>query len=341
MLEDPGLNLEELTAALHTAYAIHASALTFMRGYDLQAASYEVTAAEGSCFLKVRFGPVHEASLDVPRALLEAGVPSILAPLRTRSSALWAAMDDRSLILYPFVRGRNAMDAGLTDVQWRTFGATLRAVHDSGLQRSLANRLPVETFALAAAAPVRRALELAEHRTLESAAARRFAAFWREQAGRIGDVLERAEELAARLRARSFGRVLCHTDVHAANILVTDDGGICLVDWDGPMLAPRERDLLFVIGSRIARAVEPREEAWFFDGYGAVDVDADALVYYRYERILEDIGVDGESVFLDESTSEATRERQVDLVASFFAPDGDLERAERVACDAPGVRIVR
>ena len=320
----------ELAGALQVAYGIDATALSFVPGYDLQAASYEVVTPDGSFFLKVRFGAVEEATLDVPRTLLEAGVPNILAPIRNLSSALWTPMDGRSLTLQPFVRGQNAMGAGLTDDQWRTFGATLRALHDSGLERSFADRLPVETFALPAATPIRRILGLAEGRTFESPAARELAAFWREQADRIDATLERAEELGTRLRARSFDRVLCHADIHAANILVTEEGGIFLVDWDGPMIAPRERDLLFVIGSRIARRVEPQEEAHFFEGYGAVQVDPEAIVYYRYERILEDMEVDGASVFGDDSLTEATRQAQVDLIMSFFAPGGDLESAEQV-----------
>lgn len=329
MLEDPGLEPDELRATLRTEFGIAASALRFLASYDPHAASYEVTAVEGSFFLKVRFNAVQPASLEVPRALLDAGVPDILAPMRTRSSAPWVARGEHSLVVYPFVRGRSAVVAGMTDDQWRTFGATLRAVHDSGLERSFAERLPVETFSLAAAAPVRHCLELALHGTFTSPAAVRFAAFWREQAGRIGDMLERAEELGTRLRRRSFDRVLCHADIHTANILVTDDG-IFLVDWDGPMIAPRERDLLFVIGSRIARDVQPHEEARFFEGYGEVEVDPEAIVYYRYERILEDIEVDGASVFGDEPLSESTRQAHVDLVMSFFAPGGVVESAEQV-----------
>lgn len=277
----------------------------------------------------MRFDAVQEAALDVPRALLEAGVPNILAPLRTRSSGLWVATRFGSITLQPFVHGRNAMVAGLTDDQWRTFGSTMRAVHDSGLELPFADRLQVETFALAAAAPVRDNLMLAETQTFESPAARRLAIFWREQAGRIGATLQRADELGGLLRARSFERVLCNADIHAANILVTGEGRIFLVDWDGPMIAPRERDLLFVIGSRIARRVEPHEEARFFEGYGTVEVDPEAIVYYRYERILQDMGVDSASVFGDASLTEASRQAQVDLLMSFFAPGGDLESAEQ------------
>ncbi|MDQ3689247.1 MAG: aminoglycoside phosphotransferase family protein [Chloroflexota bacterium] len=330
MLKDPGLHADELTETLRAAYGIHASALAFIPSYDPHAASYEVTTRENSFFLKVWFDDVHEATLRVARTLHEAGVPNILAPIPTFSSALYTPMQDRTLVLQPFRRGQNAMVAGMSTTQWRTFGATLRAVHDSGLERRFADTLPIENFSLAAGDPVRRFLELAAFGAFASPAAAGFAAFWQEQAGRIGAMLERAEELGARLQTRSFARVLCHADIHAANILVTDDGGIVLVDWDGPMIAPRERDLLFVIGSRIARRVEPNEEAWFFEGYGAVGVDTDAIIYYRYERILEDMGVDAESVFGDASLPEATRQTQANLVMSFFAPGGILESVEEV-----------
>jgi spectinomycin phosphotransferase len=332
MLDDPGLDTQELTAALRTGWAVEASAFTFVPGYDMRAASYEVATADARVFVKVRFGPAAAAPLEVPRALLDAGVPNVLAPMRTLASGLSHAMDgDRTLVLYPFVAGRNAMVAALTSDQWRTFGATLRAVHDSGLAKRFADRLPAETFGLASAGAVRQALERARRPSPQSPAGERLSGFLREQAGRIGTMLERAEELGGRLGGRPFARVLCHADIHAANILVADDDGrILLVDWDGPMLAPRERDLLFVIGSRIARDVEPEEEAWFFEGYGEVGVDPEAIVYYRYERILEDLGEVAISVFGDGDRSEASRASEVALAESFFASGGILETVEQV-----------
>jgi spectinomycin phosphotransferase len=328
MLEDPDLDTGALTDALRAAYGIEASALAFVPGYDARAASYKVTTDEARFFLKVRFGAVQEASLEVPAALLDAGVRNVLAPIRARSSALWTPMDDRCLVLYPFVSGRSAVIAGLSADQWRTFGATLRAVHESGLERRFRDRIPADSFSLPASIGVDRALALARDHTHESAAARRLAAILRDEAKRVAAMLERAEELGAILRGRSFDRVLCHADIHAANILITDDDGILLVDWDGPMIAPRERDLLFVIGSRIARRVEPHEEAWFFEGYGAVSVDRDAVIFYRYERILEDIGEFAASVLLDASLSEAARDEQTEIVAGFFSPGGIIETVE-------------
>jgi spectinomycin phosphotransferase len=177
---------------------------------------------------------------------------------------------------------------------------------------------------------VRRILDLAETTELENAEAARFAAFWRERATRIHQMLARAEALGRRLQSRSFDHVLCHADIHAANILVHEDGRISLVDWDGPIIAPRERDLLFVVGSRIARTVEPREEEFFFAGYGPVDIDPEALAYYRYERIVQDLGEIGRSVLLDSSPSDKMRAEESRLARSFFAPGGDIDHAEAV-----------
>jgi spectinomycin phosphotransferase len=334
MREDPGLDLAGITASLAEHYGLDVAAITYLPiGYDLDAAVYKILSTDGrSFFLKIRLGPVFEPGLEVPRRLIERGIPNILGPLRSRSGALWHPLDGYpgyTVVLYPFIRGENAMKAGMSAAQWRKFGVTLRAVHDSGVGEQYRDRLRVEDFALPSAALVRRMHTVAAEGTFPSPAAARFAVFWREQAARIDAMLTRAEALGRELQAKLFDQVLCHSDIHAANILVGDDG-ITLIDWDGPMLAPRERDLLFVVGSRIARVVEPQEETWFFEGYEAVEIDPDALVYYRYERIVEDLGEFGHSVFLAPDLGDEVRMGEAELAMSFVAPGKDIDRAETV-----------
>jgi spectinomycin phosphotransferase len=330
--DDPGLVLDTIAACLDVQYGLRVSSVTFLPlGYDLNAAVYKVITEGGTnYFLKFRFGRVKESGLLVPWALSERGIQNVLAPLKTRSGELWCTCDGGSLVLYPFITGRNAIDAGMTDDQWREFGSTLRAIHASGLVEEFRGRLPAETFALPSAALVRRILDLTETSDFENAVAARFAAFWREHAARIHQTVARAESLGRRLQSRSFDHVLCHADIHAANILVGDDGRIHLIDWDGPLIAPRERDLLFVVGSRIARVVEPREEDLCFMGYGPVNIDPEMLVYYRYERIVEDLGEIGRSVLLNPNPSDQMRAEESQLAQSFFAPGGDIDYAETV-----------
>ncbi len=332
MPEDPELDETRIAACLLANYGLEAAAITFLPlGYDAAAAVYRVVSADGAVwFCKVRFGALREPVLQVPRALLDIGIRNVLAPVPTRSSALWCALDDAAVVLHPFIDGDNAMEHGLTNAQWREFGATLRAIHDSGLAERFRDALPRETFSLPSAAAARQMLAEAANGHGESVAAARLAAFLRERSGQIDSIIARAEGLGVRLRAKPFVYVLCHADIHAANILVNDGGQIHLIDWDNPLIAPRERDLLFVVGSRIARDVLPREEALFFTGYGPVTIDTDALIYYRYERMIEDIGEFAKSVFLGDDLSEATRAEEAALLIGYFAPGGYLASVETV-----------
>jgi spectinomycin phosphotransferase len=332
MRDDPGLDAGIIAACLEARYGLGVTSVTFLPlGYDPRTAVFRVVAEGASYFLKIRSGPVDEPGLLVPRALIDRGVRHVLAPLRARASTLWCPLDGYdgyTVVLYPFIHGVDAMVAGLTDEQWQEFGATLRAVHDSGLGERFRDQLRLETFALPSAALVRQMLAVADESTFARQVASRFAAFWREHADRIRAILARAEALGRSLQPRHFDLVLCHGDIHAANILVATDGQIWLVDWDGPLVATRERDLLFVVGSRIARPVEPREEDRFFEGYGPAEIDPTALAYYRYERIIEDLGEFGRSVFLDPAISEEARAHAAGLAMGLFAPGGDIDRAE-------------
>jgi spectinomycin phosphotransferase len=268
----------------------------------------------------------------IPHALTERGIPNILSPLPTLSDDLWCSLDgdEANVILYPFIRGQSAMDVGLSDDQWREFGVTLRAVHDSGLEERFRDQVPGETFALPSADLVRRMIAMPESVRVESPAAEAFARFWDSHAQQIEEMLTHVEAMGRQLQSQLFTSVLCHADIHAANILVGDDDRIWLVDWDGPKIAPRERDLLFVVGSHIARTVEPGEEDRFFEGYGPTTIDPLALSYYRYERIIEDLGEIARHVLLNDESSEEARAADAALAISFFGPGRDIDRAEMV-----------
>jgi aminoglycoside phosphotransferase (APT) family kinase protein len=73
-------------------------------------------------------------------------------------------------------------------------------------------------------------------------------AFLKEQYDEILDLVRRAHRLAPALQARSPEYVLCHSDIHAGNILIDTSGVLYIVDWDDPILAPKERDLMFIGG---------------------------------------------------------------------------------------------
>lgn len=333
MREDPGFAADRISSCLSAHYVLAVSSVTYLPiGYDLNAFVYRVEATDGSAyFLKLRRGPMDEIALLVPAALRDRGIARVLAPLPTVSGELWRMFDatgEVTAALYPFLDGENAMLAGMSGAQWRQFGETLAAVHRSGLEHDVADRLPTEAFDLPAAALLEQVCAVAATGPYPSPISNAFAATWAANQGRIDDALARARALGLALRPRTFDLVLCHADIHAANILVGTDGEITLIDWDGPKIAPRERDLLFVAGSRIARTVEMHEEDAFFTGYGPADIDPDALRYYRYERVIEDLGEFGRSVFLTAGMSDDLRRAEVAMAAGLMAPGGDLDWVE-------------
>jgi spectinomycin phosphotransferase len=73
------------------------------------------------------------------------------------------------------------------------------------------------------------------------------------------------------------------------NVLIDEKGSIYIVDWDQPVMAPKECDLMFIGGGVANVWNNPHEEEFFFKGYGKTKINMPILAYYRHERIVEDI----------------------------------------------------
>ena len=69
-----------------------------------------------------------------------------------------------------------------------------------------------------------------------------------------------------------------------------------------------------------------QEELLFFQGYGEVQIDPRALAYYRYERIIQDIAVFCEQLFLTADGGE-DRAQALRFLKSNFLPNHTVEIA--------------
>jgi len=111
--------------------------------------------------------------------------------------------------------------------------------------------------------------------------------FLEENRSTIHYIVERAEELSQKACCRPLEFVLCHSDIHGGDVLIDSKGALYIVDWDDLILAPKERDLLFIGGGAGNVWNKPNEEKLFHEGYGQTEIDWTLLAYYRYERIVE------------------------------------------------------
>lgn len=327
MLEKPDLADAELIAALARDYNLAVSRLTFMPlGADVNTAVYRAFADDADFFVKLRRSDFDPLSVEVPAALHREGIERLIPPIATNSGGLWSRLGHDTLMLYPYVSGEDAAARPLSASQWAVFGQTLRRVHGAELPQSLRVRLPREDFSPHWRERVRTDLDLAGREPRGDWIAREAARFLVRQRPLIERLVARAEQLAARLMASPPPLVLCHGDIHAANILIDDAGRLSIVDWDTLLLAPPERDLMFIGAGIIGVWNTPVERAAFFAGYGNVAVDPVALAYYRYERIVEDIAAFAAELLLSERGGE-DRERGLGFLTGSFAPGGVVEIA--------------
>jgi spectinomycin phosphotransferase len=328
MLEKPDLPDEKIIACLQAEHGLHVAAITFLPlGADLNTAVYRVVTDGASYFLKLRSGVFDETSVTLPKFFSDQGIAHIIAPLATSTGQLWANLDTFKVILYPFIEGRNGYEVDLSDHHWIEFGAALKRIHTLVVPPALSNCLQRETFSPKWREIVRASLARIETDPFDDPVAANTATFLKSKRAEILDLVARAERCAQALQDHSPEFVLCHSDLHAGNILFEDSGAFYLVDWDAPILAPKERDLMYAGGGQFGESRTPaEEERLFYRGYGQIQIDHTALAYYRYERIVDDIAVECEQIF-QTTDGGADRAQALRWLKSNFEPNGVIEIA--------------
>ncbi|WP_199919356.1 phosphotransferase enzyme family protein [Streptomyces sp. NRRL S-1824] len=300
VIDRPPIDERTLTAEVAQAWGLDGVEFVFLPiGLDGQAWAYRInTAGEDGYFMKVRRGEFAPAAVSLPQYLREQGLTHVVAPRGTRSGEAGHAMGGSRMLLYPFHGGGNLWSRGLTDRQWIEYGAFLGKLHSTVPSPRIESILPVENYSTTAPARV-------HARSAEAAVSNVLGAFWQRYGAAITRLCETVDELAAKVTAGPH--VICHADVHPGNLIADGDGPLHVVDWDAPIMAPRERDLMFVLGQGFGEhPVSPRQEALFCQGYGPLQINDELLTFYRQERSLDDIA-EFLSRILDPETSPEAR----------------------------------
>jgi spectinomycin phosphotransferase len=325
VLEPPDLGDDQLVGALEAGYGIDVAALAFLPiGNDPASWSYRVEQANGPArFLKVRAGQDMPGAA-VPAHLHRHRVPNVLAPLPTSGGRPFAQLDGFAVALYPLLEATTGADTGLTPAQWRQLGAAVRQVHAVPPPPGLVGR---ETFRPAG----RELVPELEARLVDpppdDGPARALAESWLAHRGAVEALLERTDGLGGRLAAEPFPRVLCHADLHTWNVLVDTGRRLWIVDWDEAVVAPRERDLMFVIGGLARGLVAPADTDRFLAGYGDATADPRLLAYYRAAWAVQDVVAYGREVLMAPGLGERSRRAAVDGFRSLFAPGNIVDLA--------------
>jgi spectinomycin phosphotransferase len=268
LLEDFGLDVVELSPVAH--------------GADIAAQVLEASTATNTYAVKWS-GAGSNTGHQVAAFLADCGLPGIPELIRTTEGGLWSFHAKKRLTITPWIDGVRAADTGLTIEQWTEYGVLLRRVHDSEPPIRLRDALPKHSQIdarvpkIAADLQIRLTTQAPEDELEEE-----LVAVWKQYDDTITNLL------TARPPEPTGPRVVCHADPHLGNVLVDDH--LHLIDWDDVILAPREQDLMFMLGGMgDVGPTSPDQQAAFLTGYGPHPIDHDAIHYYRHVRALEDV----------------------------------------------------
>jgi len=304
---------------LRRHYGLTITSLTLLPlGADMHASVYKADTSEASYFVKLKRKAHDDLSATLLTLLHNGGIKEVIPPIKTIEGQLFQQMDDCTITVYPFIDGENGFCFSLTDEQWITLGKVLRKLHEFPLPAPIRDRIRKETYS-----PQRH--EIVMEAKVSDEAALKLQAFMKEHMTIIQRLVDRAQYLRQKAQEFSPPLVLCHSDIHGGNVLIDKKGALYIVDWDDPILAPKERDLMF-IGAGVANVWnQPHEQKFFYKGYGKTEINPVLLAYYRFERIVQDIAEYGQALLLE--TGGKNRGEMYQHFVDMFEPNGVVDIA--------------
>ncbi|HAU1653710.1 TPA: aminoglycoside O-phosphotransferase APH(9)-Ia [Legionella pneumophila] len=318
---------QQLIKLLKVYYGIDIHAVQLIvGGADMNAFGYKADSESNSYFVKLKYGHHDEINLSIIRLLHDSGIKEIIFPIYTRDAKLFQQIDHFKIIVYPFIDAPNGFTQNLTEKQWQQLGKVLRQIHETSVPTAIQQRLRKETYSPKWREMVRSFYNKIGFDDSDDQITADFKSFFNQKIDSIHRLVDSSEELSKKIQLDLDKYVLCHSDVHAGNVLVVNEEFIYIIDWDEPMLAPKERDLMFIGGGIGNVWNKPHEIDCFYEGYGKTNVDKIILSYYRHERIVEDIAIYGQDL-LSRVQNDESRLESFKHFKSMFDPNDVVEIA--------------
>lgn len=342
MRKSPPILVERLRACLQEQYRITAITIDYLPlGLNYNAGVYRVESVDKgnrlSYLLKVKSGTLYKPSCLVPGYLKMQGIGTVVAPLPTKANTLWTQVDNWNLIVYPFIDGDSSW-SGMTNEQWRDVGVTFKRIHQVPLPSTGFDSIRKEMFDPTAYVQWIRNFEaqrvnIQDPKNL-SESQQALLSSWGMYENVIHEAMTLMKKLARVLQKTTLPYVICHADLHPANLIRTHSGHAFVIDWDDVMLAPKERDFHFV-GEAPVEGSTPSSISPFFQGYGQTNIDWIALTYFRYERVIQDVIECTRHVFFRENATEETRADEARLFNEALTEGGEIDAAHAAAAHLP------
>lgn len=241
-----------ITRWLAHYYELTASTITFWPGGDCSWIYFFATDDGQRYVLKITRDGLCSAvmSPDVVKTLnalyYDYGIRQMSQPpLRATNGQYLVTLKDWQAVVIPFIDGQPMNYAALDERHARKLGALLATLHMCKLARN--DLPPYEAFTSEIPRRLARILRHITRPTGDATNARdRTIEKLQPHSDTLRKVAGRFALLEQSLRdddTLSDSFVICHGDPSQDNVIITPDNDVMLIDWDAPIIAPRERDL--------------------------------------------------------------------------------------------------
>src|SRR5438128_2428040 len=241
------------------------------RGYIVESSNHK------SFFLKIYWDDkIPDSAFRFADDLFaRAGIVNIAHPIPTSHGQMRVHIRDFQIALFDWISGRTAEEHKLGDAQLERLGELLAQIHQS--KTTIGEYSVKENFGI----PFKdRFLAIFDSMSKISGDSTKYGTrlklFLGPHRQEFMRELGTLEKLQHKVKTKNLEYVNCHGEPSPGNILSSDNGEIHLLDWDDPIFAPKEKDLLFFKDN-----VEPVMRGYSMFSKDNI-IDQDVLEFYGH-----------------------------------------------------------
>jgi spectinomycin phosphotransferase len=281
------IDLEKISEIIQTEYGISVSSINQLNiGFDQNTSVFKLFSNENKAFfLKIRSKNFTKTSLIVP-AFISDNIDSsnIINIVKTIDGKLYVKRTSLYFMIFPFINGQSGWDISLTKDQFVDFREFMYRIHSMKFPKKYTKIIPKERYDSKYREDVRKYLNNIGDNIYDNPVIIDFLNIFQDKKDVILRILDYLEKSVKEIKAKKQKMCLCHGDIHAGNILI-DQNNFYIVDWDTIIIAPKEKDLMFIGGGIGNKWNKPEEIEYFYYGYGKeMGIDKNLIKYYRCER---------------------------------------------------------
>jgi spectinomycin phosphotransferase len=229
-------------------------------------------------------------------------------------------------MLFPYINGQSGWNISLSKEQFIEFGKFMYNLHSANIPNKYTTNIITENYNKGYRENVKNIMGNIKNKNHGHSVIIDFINCLKDNKNIIIEMILSAENIIKEIINEDQKMCLCHGDIHAGNILI-DNNDFYIVDWDTLILAPKERDLMFIGGGIGGKWNKEKEVEYFYAGYGnELSVDKKLIKYYRYERIIQDIYEFYQQI-MDKNTEEEERKLCFELFKKQFEQNNVVEIA--------------